>query len=481
MHRSLKFAAVTGTFLIASAATLALAGNWGQFRGPNASGRAEREDRLPDEVGPETNVVWKVELPGGHSSPVIFGDRIYLTGKNDDGLRTYCLDRETGKVRWQAPALHKVLEEIHKTASYATPTPATDGKVVVSFFGSCGLFGYDLDGRQLWHIPMGPFKNDFGSGTSPILVEDRVILCQDHDTDSFIMAVDKFTGKVLWKVDRSEFPRNYCTPIIWEVAGKKQVVVAATLRIVGYDFETGKEIWTVRGVARIINMTPVIGDDGTLYAACWSPGGDETDRIITEPFDYVIKQQDANKDGSINLEEAPAGPIKDRFTQVDRDKDGQITRQEYESMRNVFEAARNVMVAVKPGGTGDITDTHVLWRYNKQMPYCPSPVYYRDQIFMIKNGGILAVVDARNGQPLKQGRISATGDYFASPVAGDGKIYTLSYQGKLTVIDAGPGWREISSADFGENAAASPAIADGRLYVRTAGHLYCFGLPGTSP
>ncbi len=373
-------------------------------------------------------------------------------------------------------APHESLEAAHATASHATPSPATDGNVVVSFFGSCGLFCYDRDGKQLWHRAMGPFKNDFGSGSSPILVDDRVILCQDHDTDSFIMALDKRTGETIWKTDRSEFPRNYCTPVIWEVEGKKQIVVAATLRIVGYDFETGKEIWTIHGVARIVNMTPVVGDDGILYAACWSPGGDETDRISTSPFDDVVKEYDADRNGSIDAAEAPKGPVKDRFTQIDRDKDGQITRAEYESMRKVFESARNVVVAVKPGGTGDITETHVLWRYNKQIPYCPSPVYYRGQIFMIRNGGVLAVVDAKTGAPLKQGRISATEEYYSSPVAGDGKVYMISQHGKLTVLDASPGWREISTADFGEDAYASPAIVDGRIFVRTSGHLYCFGL-----
>jgi outer membrane protein assembly factor BamB len=476
MNRTWMIAALTGALLFAIVPLLH-AGNWGQFRGPNATGKAERDDKLPDEIGPEQNVIWKRELLGGHSSPAIFGDRIYLTAEDKDKLLTLCLDRQTGRQLWQAEAPHAELEKIHETASHVTPTPATDGKVVVSFFGSCGLFAYDMDGHPLWHVSMGPFKNDFGSGSSPILVEDRVILCQDHDTDSFLMAVDKLTGDLLWKVDRSEFPRNYCTPVIWEVAGRKQVVVAATLRIVGYDFETGDEIWTVRGVARIVNMTPVVGDDGVLYAACWSPGGDDTDRIETGPFDDILKDCDADKNGQITSSEAPEGPVKQRFSQIDRDKDGQITRAEYESMRRVFESARNVVVAVKPGGKGDITDTHVLWKYARQIPYCPSPVLYSGQLFMIKNGGVLAVVDAKTGRPLKEGRISATGEYYASPVAGDGKIFTLSQQGQLTVLDSGPGWREISSADFGEKAYASPAIVDGRIYLRTSGHLYCFGLP----
>src|SRR5207245_2629232 len=131
----------------------------------------------------------------------------------------------------------------------------------------------------LWHIPMGPFKNDFGAGSSPIFCGNRVIISQDHDTDSFLMAVDKRTGKQIWKTDRPEFPRGYATPVIWEVNGKKQIVVVGTLRAIGYDVDTGKEIWTVRGLARIINMTPFVAPDNTLYIPAWAPGGDDTDRI----------------------------------------------------------------------------------------------------------------------------------------------------------------------------------------------------------
>src|SRR5262249_54866295 len=156
-------------------------------------------------------------------------------------------------------------------------------------------------------------------------------------------------------------------------------------------------------------------------------------------------------------------------------------REEYDSMRLIFEAAHNMVLAIRPGGKGDITKSHVLWKYTKQIPYCPSPVWYRGQLFMIRSGGILAVVDARTGQSLKQGRIGATGEYFSSPVAGDGKVYMINQRGKLTILDAAPGWREISSTDLGEDAYASPAVVDGRLYVRTNGHLYCFGLPSSAP
>jgi outer membrane protein assembly factor BamB len=226
-------------------------------------------------------------------------------------------------------------------------------------------------------------------------------------------------------------------------------------------------------------MTPVVGPDGILYAACWSPGGDETDRITTDPFDAMIARHDANQNGMLEAGELPDGAVKQRFPQVDRDKDGRITKIEYESMRKVFEAARNVVVAIRPGGQGEITDTHVQWVYDRQIPYCPSPVFYNDQLFMIKNGGVLAVVDTKTGKPLKQGRISATGDYYSSPVASDGKVFVINQRGKLTILDAKPGWGELASAEFGEDAYATPAIADGRIYLRTSRHLYCFGLPAT--
>ncbi len=200
---------------------------WPQFRGHNSSGVAATRDALPTKIGPETdNIVWKQPLPPGHSSPVVFEDRIYMTGVKDEKLVTFALNRADGEVLWKAEAPHKKLEEIHQIGSHAQCSPVTDGEIVVTLFGSTGLFAYDRDGNELWNIPMGPFNNEFGAGTSPIIVDDKVILVQDHDTDSFLLAVNKKTGKKIWKTDRSEFPRNYCSPIVWEVDGKKQIVVA---------------------------------------------------------------------------------------------------------------------------------------------------------------------------------------------------------------------------------------------------------------
>lgn len=456
--------------------SLQAAESWPQFRGAEGSARAVNGAKLPDEMGPDKNAAWKIELPPGHSSPVVFGERIYLTAVRGDQLLTMALDRRSGKTLWEAAAPHEVLEQIHRIGSHAQSTPATDGEQVVSFFGSSGLWCYDADGKPLWHHRMGPFKNDFGAGASPIIVDDCVILGQDHDTDSFLAAFDKQTGELRWRTDRSEFARNYCTPILWRVGDRKQLVVAATLNVVGYDFETGKELWRCRGLSRTVCSTPVVGDDGKLYVAGWSAGGEADDRIHVEPFAEAASEFDKNQNELLEEAELPDGPIKQRFPQVDRDKDGGISRAEYDYFSNLFDQSRNVVLAIRPGGTGDITDSHVAWESTRHVPFCASPVYDHGRIFTVKDGGICCSLDAATGKLLKTGRLSGTKNYYASPVAGDGKIYFIDEQGTLTIISSKASWQIVSSADFGENVYATPAICDGRVCLRTAGHLYCFSV-----
>jgi outer membrane protein assembly factor BamB len=452
------------------------AGTWPQFRGPNCSGHVESAAKLPAAISPTSHVLWKVPLPPGHSSPVVSGDRIYVTAVRDHKLLTMALDRATGRQLWEAAAPYEKLEPIHRIGSHAQASPAADGERVVSFFGSYGLLCYDTAGQLLWRRPLGPFKNDFGAGSSPLIVEDRVILCQDHDENSFLLALDKRTGATIWNTDRSEFPRNFSTPVIWSVGGQKQIVVAATLRVAGYDFATGRELWTVRGLSRTVCATPVVGDDGILYVAGWSAGGDATDRIRVETFDQIAPSLDKNQNGKLEAAELPDGAIKQRFSQVDRDKDDAISRAEYEYFRGLFEKTRNVVLAIRPGGEGEITDSHVIWEYTRHVPFCASPLHYRGYLFTVKDSGILACLDARTGTPTKLGRLPGGGNYYSSPVAGDGKVYFLNETGQLAVISASPQWEVLATADFGEDTYATPAIVDGRIYLRTAGHLYCFGL-----
>ncbi len=471
MNAFLVCMTITG-FLGAGAG--AAAGVWAQFRGPGGNAIAVGNKVLPAEIGPDQYVVWKAPLPPGHSSPVIHGDRIFLTGVRDKKLFTIGLDRKTGKELWRTEVPSKSLEKIHTIGSHAQSTPVTDGTHVVALFGSVGLFCYDRDGKERWRVPMGPFKTEFGAAASPLLVNSRVILNQDYDSDSVLAAYDVNTGQQIWKTDRGEFPTGYASPVIWAVAGKKQIVQAGTLRAVGYDFETGKEIWTVRGMSRIGNMTPTVGPDNLLYVAGWGAGADPGDIIVVPPFNEFAKKHDANKNGVIEPNEVPDGPIKERFPQFDRNRDGHIDRAEWEGMRQIFAAAKNRMVAIRPGGAGDITKTHVVWEQTKQLPYVPSPLVYNGLIFLAKNGGLISTLDPKTGKSLKYDRIQGRGNYYSSPVGGDGKVYLVSQQGELTVISAQADWQVLHSADFGEAVFATPAIIDGQIYLRTAGHLYCF-------
>jgi outer membrane protein assembly factor BamB len=462
------------------------ASDWIQFRGPNCSGLPVNDAPLPSEIGPTTNVLWKTPLPRGHSSPVVVGDRVYLTAVREKRLLTVSLERKTGRVVWEAHAPARSLEKVHKIGSHAQSTPAADHERVISFFGSSGLFCYDKAGKLVWHRPMGPFNNDFGAASSPVIVGDWVLLCQDHDQNSSLMALDKRTGKTIWRTDRSEFQRGFCTPVIWDLTRRtdipvrpderKQIVIAGTLRVAGYDLETGKEIWTARGIARTICATPVIGDDGRLYLSGWAAGGDPGAAIEVEPFDDVIKRLDKNGNGTLERDELTSGPMSVRFTQVDFDSNGSITRAEYERFRELFQKGRNAVLAVRPGGKGDVTDTHVAWQNTRQVPFCASLLYHGGLVYTIKSGGLFACLDARDGKPLKFGRLPDSSEFYSSPVAGDGKIYLLDERGRLTVIRSGRDWQVLSTSDFQEDGYATPAIADGRIYLRTSRHLYCFGL-----
>lgn len=453
------------------------AGEWPQFRGPNARGMAVNTRSLPIEIAPECRSrAWKVTLPPGHSSPVVTEDRIFLQAVDNNRLLTIALDRESGRKLWEQPTPFTQLEEIHRIGSHAQCTVAVHDGLVVSFFGSAGLSCFDTDGKPQWFLPLGPFKNTFGAGSSPLIADGKVILSQDHDLDSFLLAVDLKTGKTVWKVDRSDYLRNYGSPVIWTVEGKPQVVVAGTLRVTGYDLATGAEIWRVHGIARFVSATPTVGPENILYASGFAAGNEVGgERFNVPPFDDVMKEYDKNNNGQFEEEELPDGPILMRFSQVDRDKNESLSRDEYELFRRLFAVGRNIIVAIKPGGRGDITDSHVLWEQARFVPFCASPLATESRLFTVRDKGLLTTLKLGTGAKLKEGRLEAAGDYYASPVAGDGKVYLCDEHGRLTVVSDADDWQVLHTADFEENVYATPALVDSQIFLRTAGHLYCFG------
>lgn len=436
-------------------------------------GVADDVGGVPDRCDPEKYLLWRQPLPRGNSTPCVHGDRIFVTTHADKTLATVALDRQTGKQLWKKIAPVDELEKFHVTGSPASCTPACDGDRLYVFFGSHGLLCYSLDGKWLWTWKMGSFQDEFGASSSPVLVDGKVILNHDHDVGSFIIALDQKTGDVVWRTEREGFTRSYSTPVVIEVDGKPQVVVAGPLQLVAYDVKDGSRLWWVDGLSRIVSPTPFVGRN-MLYVACWTPGGDAGSRIAMEPWLEAAKQWDGNGDGRIVKDELSKGPVLQRFYRIDLDQDGGLNEEEWKKYAAVFERAQNVVFAIRPGGSGDITKK-VAWKYHRGLPSVPSPLVYRDVVYMVKDSGIVTSLEASSGKVLKRGRARGGGNYYASPVAADGKVFLASERGVVTVLEAVGEWEILSSHDFGERIMATPIIAHGKIYLRTDEALYCLG------
>ena len=448
--------------------------SWPQFRGPGGLAVASNANP-PIHFGPQTNVLWRTALPSGHSSPIISGDRIFLTGFAEGKLETLCLERGSGRILWRQPAPADKIEPTHRISNPAASTPATDGERVFAYFGSFGLLAYDFAGKERWRFSIPAPMVEFGAGTSPILAGNLLILVCDQDQDSFLLALDKYTGKQVWRTGRAEFRRGFSTPFVWQHGGDEELVVPGSIWLRSYNLSDGKERWSFSGTSRVANSSPTAGD-GLLFTASWNVGGDPGERISMEPFDEFAKANDKNKDGKLTQDEIPAGPVRERFSQMDLNKDGFVTATEWQMMAEMFAKAGNAVLAIRPGGKGDIAATHLAWKSTRSLPYVCSPVYYQGRLYTMKNGGLASCYDAKSGKPFYQDeRLDAGGDYYASLVAAGGRIHAASQKGIVVVWQAGDELRILARNDLGEQVMATPAAIGRVLYVRTAGHLFAFG------
>jgi outer membrane protein assembly factor BamB len=449
--------------------------DWPQFRGPNGSGLCASCGQLPTEFGPKKNVLWKTDLPPGKSSPVLAGDRIFLTASEGDELITLCLDRANGKVLWRRSVRASRREVRNALNQGAAPTAVTDGKSVFAFFADFGLIAYDFQGKQRWQLPLGPFNSQHGVASSPVYADGKVILVCDQDTDAYIVAVDADSGKIAWKTPR-EVINGYATPIVYRpTTGPMQVIAPGSYQLTAYSVVDGKTLWFVRGLTCQPKSPPTIVGD-VLYFNGWTVGNDDGQQVDLPTFAEAIAAADANHDGKFSQAELPT-PWQPTGTwrAIDLDRDGLLNEREWNFYRT-RRASRNGLLAIKLGGSGDVTDTHVLWRFEKLLPDVPAPLVYKNVVYLFRSGGIATTLSAQTGKVLKQARLTgALEGYYSSPVGAGGKVYIASEHGKVVVLRAAGDWEVLGINEFDSDIYATPAIGEGKMYIRTKNALYAIG------
>lgn len=426
-------------------ATVVLAGavqaqNWPSFRGDRASGVSDGKPApVKWDVPQNKNVLWKTPIPGlSVASPIVWGDRVFVvTAVSSDskaetfrhGLygdvepaadmaphtwKVYALDKKTGKIIWERISCQGVPKtKRHTKSSQASSTPATDGKYVVAFFGSEGLYTYDWNGKLLWKKEFGNLNAgwfydpdyEWGTASSPIIYKNMVILQVDIQKDSFLAAYDIKTGKEIWKTMRDEIP-SWGTPTVYEHKdGRAEIITHATKFIRGYDAKTGKELWRLGPNSEVTAPTPFVAND-LIY--------------VTNGYRFIQ-------------------PI----------------------------------YAIKPGGSGDLTlakdqtkSDFIAWSTQRGGPYMPTPVVYGDLFYTTNNQGVLTVYKAATGERMYQNRLGEGGAYSASVIAGDGKVYFFSEDGDVYVVKAGEKYELLAKNPVGEVLMATPALSDGILFIR---------------
>jgi outer membrane protein assembly factor BamB len=446
-------------------------GQWTRFRGPNGSG-IDSGVGYPVDFSPSKNVVWKTSVPFGQSSPIVVGNRVFLTASAGDRLLTICIDARNGRELWRREIRSQHPQKTYKANDPASPTPTADDSGVFVFFPEFGLIAYTVEGRERWRYALGPFKNFYGMATSPIVAGDLVVLVYDQQAGSFVIALDRATGVKRWKTERTGETIGWATPMVFRPGNRPaELIVLGSTSLNSYYLATGERRWW-RPIATAGGLgTPLARGTGILVSTLGSnePG--------MPPFDSVLTKYDKDKDGRLSLEEFRGDPdLGEHFGWLDDNHDGFIDRKEWDLARGLGVGEYGA-VAFQPGDAqGQLGDGAVRWRFEKNLPFIPAPLIYQDVYYMVKTGGIITSLDPETGKLLKQGRArDALGEYYASPVAADGKLFLASEEGKVSVLKAGGEWEVLSVNDLGEEIHATPALNAGRIYVRTRSSLYCFG------
>lgn len=456
--------------------------DWPQFKGPNGSG-VSFGPALPAEFSEKLNLAWKAHLGDGIGSPIVHGDRVFTTAMVEEKkLAAYAFDAASGSPLWRTDFATGDLPRITPPNSHASSTPATDGERVYLYLSTLGLIALDAaTGTEAWRyaLPKPAYLMDWGAASSPIVHDGLVIFCQDDDLNPFLVAVDAETGTEKWKTRRPDMLAGYALPVLCEANGRTDLVIAGSGKLKGYDPANGKELWTCNTLLRTLMTSPTV-HDGVIYIAVQSYG--DSTRTLKHA---LLEWLDTDQDGILSRQEMPK-EFHERFDLSDRNKNGLIDPDEidtaFQSPDNMA-AGGNIIQAVKGGGSGDVTKTHLLWNIEAKTPSnLSSPLFYKDRLYLVKSGGLASCYDTRAGQALwERNRIGNFGDYFASPVAAAGKIYFAGKNGFIVELEDGPELKIIGKHDMGEEIIATPAIADGRLFVRTREHLLCVAASTVEP
>lgn len=388
---------------------------WPAWRGPRLDG-SSHEKQVPVHWSARENIAWKVEVPGiGHSSPIIWGDRIFVTScleKKQERV-LLCFDRQSGKQLWQRVVFDAPLERKHRLNSFASSTPATDGeRVYVAFLEKprVEVVCYDFDGNKLWQKSPGQFFSAHGFCSSPILWKDKVIINCDQDARAYIVALDKKTGEEVWRIDRPNRTRSYCAPLIVKAADKFQMVLSGSKCVTSYDPDTGKLIWIIDGPTEQY-VASLVYADGIFFLTAGFP--------------------------------------------------------QYHNM------------GIRANGTGNITHSHIAWHEKnvaaRNASYVPSPIAHGHYFFMISDLGYLRCFEAKTGKEMWMQELG--GHFSASPVSAHGLLYVPDDDGNTYVVKAGPQFELVAKNSLGEDCRASPAISRGQMVIRTLHHLWCIGAP----
>lgn len=399
--------------MLTLAASLACAENWSCWRGPRGDGTSLEQD-VPTHWSATNNVAWKKPIPGeGHSSPVIWENRLFLTTALKETQERVLLsfDRKTGDLLWQQAVLKAPLEAKNNENSYASATPTTDGeKVYVTFLDGDEVVvaAYDFTGKQLWLARPGRFKNQWGFSHTPVLFEDKVVVVFYSKGENFVVALSRADGRTIWKTPCKNPTQSFSPPLIREMAGRPQMITPGNKSVTSYDPRTGKVLWFVDGLADDSVITPVYHEKSGLVLSCTS------------------------------------WPSK-------------------------------VLVAVKPDGEGNVTQSKVAWKSSEGAPYVPSPIAVGDWFLTSSFGGKAAhCFEAVTGRILWK---EPMGLHHASPVSANGLVYFLNDDGVMHVVKAGPKYELVARNELGEKTYASPALSDGQMFLRGFKNLYCIGKP----